>query len=184
MLADVPLQPFTEAEGPQLLADKGVTDERVVQVILNVSGGALLVATLAENQPTDPSQVGDPSGDAVERFLKWETDPVRRSLAVAAALPRVVNEDILGILTAEPALEESERGRLFAWLRSLPFVSHDAGRCVYHEVVRTAMIGWSAPSPRPGGATATRRSPRRTGNGRPIFWSATGGRIRPGGTAR
>jgi tetratricopeptide (TPR) repeat protein len=142
VLADVPLAPFTEAEGRQLLAEKGVTSERVVQVILEVSGRLpLLVATLAENQPTDPAAVGDPSGDAVERFLKWEPDPARRALAVAAALPRVVNEDVLGVLTGGPGQQHGQdQGRLFTWLRSLPFVTHESGRCTYHEVVRTAML--------------------------------------------
>jgi hypothetical protein len=142
VLADVPLAPFTEAEARQLLADKGVSDERVVQVILDVSGRLpLLVATLAENQPMDPGAIGDPSGDAVERFLKWEPDPERRALAVAAAVPRMVNEDVLGVLTGGPGQEHgTDQGRLFIWLRSLPFVTHEAGRCTYHEVVRTAMI--------------------------------------------
>jgi tetratricopeptide (TPR) repeat protein len=141
VLANVPLAPFTEAEARQLLTAKGVTDERVVEVILNVSGRLpLLVAMLAENQPTDPGQVGDPSGDAVERFLKWIANPERRSLAVTAALPRAVSEDILGLLTSGGGLDDTERGQLYAWLRSLPFVARNAGRCTYHEVVRTAMI--------------------------------------------
>jgi tetratricopeptide (TPR) repeat protein len=141
VIANVPLLPFTEPEARQFLFGKGVTDERVIQVILKVSGRLpLLAAMLAENQPADPGKVGDPSGSAVERFLTWETDQTRRSLAVAAALPRVVNEDVLGVLTAASGLDGGERGRLFDWLRSLPFVTADAGRCVYHEVVRTAMI--------------------------------------------
>ena len=141
VIANVPLLPFTEPEARQFLFGKGVTDERVIQVILKVSGRLpLLVAMLAENQPADPDKVGDPSGSAVERFLTWETDQTRRSLAIAAALPRVVNEDVLGVLTAASGLDGGERGRLFGWLRSLPFVTADAGRCVYHEVVRSAMI--------------------------------------------
>jgi len=76
----------------------------------------------------------------VERFLKWESDPERRLLTVAAALPRVVSEDVLGVLTSGRGLDDTERGQLFDWLRSLPFVTRDAGRCVYHDVVRTAMI--------------------------------------------
>jgi tetratricopeptide (TPR) repeat protein len=141
VLADVPLTPFTEAESRQLLAEKGVTNERVVQVILEVSGRLpLLVATLAENQPTDPAAVGDPSGDAVERFLKWEPDPARRALAVTAALPRVVNEDVLCVLSGQGQQQDHDQGWLFAWLRSLPFISHESGRCTYHEVVRSAML--------------------------------------------
>src|SRR5712691_608337 len=141
VLADVPLTPFSEAEARQLLAGKRVTDERVVEVILMVSGRLpLLVATLAENQPTGPGAVGDPSGAAVERFLKWEPDPARRALAIAAALPRAVNEDVLGVLVGGPDQPDGDQGRLFTWLRSLPFVTHEAGRIQYHEVVRTAMI--------------------------------------------
>ena len=141
VMASVPLLPFNEAEARQFLSGRGVTGERVVQVILKVSGRLpLLLAMLAENQPADPEKVGDPSGSAVERFLKWETDQTRRSLAVTAALPRVVNEDVLGVLTAAGGPDAGERGRLFGWLRSLPFVTADAGRCSYHEVVRTAMI--------------------------------------------
>jgi hypothetical protein len=139
MMADVPLEPFTDTEARQFLADRGITDDRVTQVIINVSGRLpLLLATLAENHPSDPDLVGDPTGNAVERFLKWEADPVRKALAVAGALPRIVDEDVLAILLV---MEDTEqRSRLFAWLRSLPFVTDNAGRCQYHDVVRAAMI--------------------------------------------
>ncbi len=137
VMADVPLKPFTDAEARQFLAERRISDDRVIQVILNVSGKLpLLLATLAENQPADPDLVGDPSGDAVERFLKWETDPARRTLALAAALPRVVNEDVLTVLLADGAQQDV----LFAWLRSLPFIADNAGLCQYHAVVRTAML--------------------------------------------
>jgi len=139
VMAEVPLEPFTDTEARQFLVERGIKDDRVIQVILSVSGRLpLLLATLAENQPTDPDLVGDPSGDAVERFLKWEPNPVRRTLAIAAALPRIVNEDVLAVLL--PPDDGEEPGRLFAWLRSLPFITDNAGRCQYHDVVRTAMI--------------------------------------------
>ena len=86
---------FTDAEARHVPGRAGIKDDHVIQVIFSVSGRLpLLLATLAENQPTDPDLVGDPSGDAVERFLKWEPNPVRRTLAIAAALPRFVNEDV------------------------------------------------------------------------------------------
>jgi len=147
LLADVPLAPFSEAEARQLLAGKGVTEERVVRVVLAVSNRLpLLVAMLAENQPADPAAVGDPSGDAVDRFLKWESDPQRRALALAAALPRTVDEDVLAALLGSGIHSDiagdgsSSAPLLFGWLRRLPFVSHQSGRCQYHEVVRSAMI--------------------------------------------
>jgi tetratricopeptide (TPR) repeat protein len=137
VLVDVPLAPFSEVEARQLLAGRGIADERVVEVILTLSGRLpLLMAMLAEHRPDDPEAVGDPSGDAVERFLKWESDPVRRALAVSAALPRVVNEDVLRALVED----EPDPRTLFTWLRSLSFVSHQAGRCQYHAVVRSAML--------------------------------------------
>ena len=139
VMADVPLEPFTDTEARQFLAERGITDDRVTQVIINVSGRLpLLLATLAENHPSDPDLVGDPTGNAVERFLKWESDPARRALAVAGALPRILDEDILTVLLA--AEDVDQRSHLFAWLKSLPFVTDNAGRCQYHDVVRAAMV--------------------------------------------
>ncbi len=136
-VADTPLAPFTEVEARQFLAKQQITDQRIVEVMLAVSGRLpLLLATLAKNHPQDPAQIGDPSGDAVERFLKWETDQQRRVLAVAAALPRSVNEDTLAVLASDGA----DCTELFAWLRAQPFVTYQAGRCHYHEVVRATMI--------------------------------------------
>jgi len=63
VIADVPLEPFTDTEARQFLAERGITDDRVTQVIINVSGRLpLLLATLAENHPSDPELVGDPTG--------------------------------------------------------------------------------------------------------------------------
>ena len=40
------------------------------------------LATLAEARPSDGADIGDPAGDAVERFLKWEDDPASRRIAI------------------------------------------------------------------------------------------------------
>lgn len=135
LVTDVPLTPFTEAEARQLLAAKGVVDEQVVEVVLRLTGGLpVLVSMLAEAQPDTPEAVGDPSGTAVERFLKWVSDEVHREAALAAALPRQLDEDVFG------AAVEHEAAGLYGWLRSLPFVNDSSGRCRYHDVVRTAML--------------------------------------------
>jgi tetratricopeptide (TPR) repeat protein len=137
VLADMPLSPFGEAESRQLLSSRGITDEKVVRVILQISGGLpLLLAMLAEHQPADAAAVGDPTGDAVERFLKWEANPVKRALALTAALPRTVNEDVLRVLISD----NNDARQEFAWLRSLSFVARQSGRCQYHPVVRAAML--------------------------------------------
>jgi tetratricopeptide (TPR) repeat protein len=138
LVEPVPLAVFTEAEARQLLAVKGVTDERTVEVILALSGGLpLLVDMLAKNRPADPSAVGDPSGTAVERFLKWEQDEARQRAALAGALPRRVDEDLLAAAT-----DMLDASAVFGWLSRQPFVSAHAGRYQYHEVVRAPMLRW------------------------------------------
>lgn len=135
LVTDWPLEAFTETEARQLLAGKGVTDERVIEVILQLSEGLpVLVSTLAETQPGSVEEIGDPSGTAVERFLKWETDPARRAAALACAFPQELDEDVYRAAVEEDAAE------LFGWLRSMPFVTDRSGHCRYHELVRGTML--------------------------------------------
>ncbi|MFF1259770.1 tetratricopeptide repeat protein, partial [Streptomyces sp. NPDC058321] len=135
LIADLPLEVFTETEARQLLTSKGVTNEQVIEVILQLSRRLpVLVSTLAESRPTSVEEVGDPSGTAVERFLKWETNPARRAAALACALPQELDEDIF-----RAAVDEEAAG-LFGWLQSMPFVNYRAGHCRYHDVVRAAML--------------------------------------------
>ena len=136
LLVRLPLEPFTEVEARDYLARKGITDERVVEVILSLSGRLpLLVATLAAESPDDPHKVGDPSGEAVERFLKWVEDPKRRHTALDAALPRFLNCDVLAVLVGN-----DEADALFAWLQGMPFVEKRGGSWAYHGVVRAQML--------------------------------------------
>ncbi|WP_329464661.1 tetratricopeptide repeat protein [Streptomyces sp. NBC_01431] len=133
-VADLPLEPFTEDEARQLLAAKGVVEEDVVRDVLRLSGRLpVLVSTLAGSRPATPGDIGDPSATAVERFLKWEPDPVRRAAALEGALPRRLDEDVFR------AAVSGDAAGLFGWLRSLPFVRDQGGRIKYHEVVRAPM---------------------------------------------
>ncbi|GGN61726.1 hypothetical protein GCM10011579_028270 [Streptomyces albiflavescens] len=137
-VTDILLEPFTEAEARGLLADRGVVAEPVVEEVLRLTGGLpVLVSTLAESRPGDPDDVGDPSATAVERFLKWEQDPVRRSAALACALPRRLDADVFRAAVDCP---DEEADALFAWLRGLPFVSDRGDRVQYHDVVRVPML--------------------------------------------
>ncbi|GAA0601327.1 tetratricopeptide repeat protein [Streptomyces crystallinus] len=132
LVAELPLDLFTETEARQLLAAKGVVDEEVVRDVLRLSGRLpVLVSTLAQN----PGDARAPGATAVDRFLKWEGDPVRRAAALACALPRRIDEDVF-----RAAVDEDAAG-LYGWLRSLPFVSDHGGRAQYHGVVRAAMLG-------------------------------------------
>ncbi|MFF8611475.1 tetratricopeptide repeat protein [Streptomyces sp. NPDC015350] len=132
LLADVPLAPFTERESRQLLTGRGVLDETAVREVLRLSGGLpVLVSTLA----TNPGAFEDANATAVERFLAAESDPGRRAAALACALPRRLDEDLVAVAApdAGPGLHD--------WLNELPFVAgRYTGRARYHDVVRAPML--------------------------------------------
>ncbi|WP_460066738.1 tetratricopeptide repeat protein [Streptomyces sp. YKOK-I1] len=137
-VAQVPLGPFTETEARGLLAGKGVVAEPVVEEVLRLTGGLpLLVSTLAGQRPADPDDIGDPSATAVERFLKWEQDPVRRAAALTCALPRRLDAEVFRTAADCP---EERADALFGWLRGLPFVDDRGAQLRYHDLVREPML--------------------------------------------
>lgn len=88
LIARLPLDPFTKEEALDYLNRQGVTNAKVVDVILQLSSRLpLLVATLASETPDDPGEVDDPSGEAVERFLKWVQDPEEASSRIGCCFP-------------------------------------------------------------------------------------------------
>ncbi|WP_329231160.1 tetratricopeptide repeat protein [Streptomyces sp. NBC_01460] len=134
-VTEVCLEVFSEEEARTLLSTHGVTDEPGIELVLRLSGRLpLLVDMLARSDPGAGAAMGDPSETAVERFLKWEQAPERREAAMACALPLQLDEDIYRAVVPEAAAEG------YAWLRGLAFVSPQAGRCRYHDVVRAAML--------------------------------------------
>jgi tetratricopeptide (TPR) repeat protein len=72
----------------------------------------------------------------VERFLRWEDDdPQRRDVALAVALARWFNRDLLAALLGHEAA-----GRLWDWLRTRPFITNHPAGYQYHQAVRTHML--------------------------------------------
>ncbi|WP_239590121.1 tetratricopeptide repeat protein [Streptomyces aureoverticillatus] len=172
---DVPLSPFTEDEARGLLAAKGVTDEPVVAEVLRLSGRLpVLVSTLAESGPQGPDEVSDPSAGAVERFLRWEPDPGRRTAALDCALPRRLDEEVVAAAVGEAGSAGFPAPEVYAWLRTLPFVAdRPDGGARYHDVVRAPMLrlrlnsapqAWSSAHARLAGAFAARRRAREEGD--------------------
>ncbi|MHC0064486.1 tetratricopeptide repeat protein [Nostoc sp. UIC 10890] len=136
LIARFPLEPFTEEEAQQYLTRKGITDNRIIEVILRLSGNLpLLVGMLADTHPNDPNQVIEPSSSAVERFLKWIDDPKRRQVALDGAIPRCLNRDVIAKLRAEEEADE-----LFTWLKETSFVNERTDGWAYHDVVKTQML--------------------------------------------
>ena len=127
-----PLEPFTEVQAREFLAQKGILSEAVISEIWRLSSGGLplLISMMATSAPTRVDAVVDPCESSVERFLKWETDGARRSMAIDGACARVLNEDVAGAM--------GDCG--FEWLRGCAFVVRDGGRWRYHSVVRELMV--------------------------------------------
>jgi len=152
VIADVPLEPFSEAAARQFLASKGISDEAALQAVLTRSGRLpIWLATLAGARPKGADDIGDPADGAVGQLLGREDDPARRSIAMAAALPRSFSEDILAAIApgeaapsksapSKSAPSDQAAGELLSWLTGLEFVTSRAGSWRYHEVVRTAML--------------------------------------------
>jgi tetratricopeptide (TPR) repeat protein len=92
----------------------------------------VLVAMLASTQPASVAEVGDHSGSAVERFLKWEPDEARRQAALYGALPRRFSAEVFAV-----AAGSSDH---LSWLLHQPFVTEQADGFHYHDVVRTQML--------------------------------------------
>ncbi|NJQ16567.1 tetratricopeptide repeat protein [Streptomyces bohaiensis] len=133
---EVVLDSFTEEEARDLMARRGIADEDTVTAILDVSDRLpVLVDMLASHRPTGPGEVLDPADTAVERFLKWETDPTRRQAILDCALPQEVDADIYRALVGSEAVTGGE-----SWLAALPFVTSHGGRYRYHDVVRTQIL--------------------------------------------
>ncbi|RJQ72276.1 hypothetical protein D5S17_26345 [Pseudonocardiaceae bacterium YIM PH 21723] len=133
---DFPLEVFSEQEARQLLAEQGVVDPAVVDTIMTESGRLpIWLATLAASRPSSVAEVADPSVEAVDRFLKWETDERRRDTALRGALPRRLDRDIFAAAagTATPAED-------FAWLQTQSFLLTGREGFRYHDEVRAAML--------------------------------------------
>ncbi len=134
----VRLEPFTEEESRDYLSRRGIQEEAVVEVILRLSGGIpVLLTTLASTAPDDPEALGDPTGDAISRFLKWIGEEAERQAILTCALPRTLNLDIVKALLGD---EEAEA--MFDLIKRLSFVSRpaDARGWVYHSTVREFML--------------------------------------------
>ena len=137
LIARSELEPFTEVEARLYLASCAITQELVVQEIWRLSSGGLpvLIAMMAQGAPYKIEQITDPCEDAVERFLKWEKDEKKCKIAQNAALPRVLNRDVLATLTSD-----EEADGLFEWLKSRSFVVQHPNGWQYHSLVREQIL--------------------------------------------
>jgi len=134
LVAYLPLQPFTETETRQLLAHRGITDERAVDNIQRDTRGLPLMVKII-----DPEAPGDVTRSVVERALRWEDDPARCETALLAALPRRVNLDVLEVVVGKDGAPGGG-SEFLRWLERRLDLSNHAGGYEFHDVIRTQMI--------------------------------------------
>ncbi len=135
-IARFPLEPFTEIEAKDYVTRKGISDNEIIDLILERSGCLpVLLATLTVRIPEDKSQICDPSSTAVELFLKWVEDHTQREVALNAALAQYLNRDIIEHLSDSKRTDD-----LFNWLKEMPFVEERSNGWAYHDVVRMLML--------------------------------------------
>lgn len=135
LLTHLPLEPFTEQEARELLRRKGVVDEKVTKIILQQSHRfPLLVSSLALTNPSNLDQLEEVGDTAIERILKWENEK-QRQVVLNAAIPLVLNQDVLAILVG---IDNAES--FFQWLKQKPFIKQRIDGWVYHDNVRRPML--------------------------------------------
>jgi tetratricopeptide (TPR) repeat protein len=131
------LDKLSEEEARDFLTIRGVTEPEVVNAILRLSGRIpLWLATLTSQVPKNSVELGDPTDEAIERFLKWVDDKNQYRTAVLCALPQRLDRDVISVL-----IGEDEASTMFEWLKTQPFIEQKAGEgWTYHNVVRDMML--------------------------------------------
>ena len=131
-IRQIQLQEFTVDEAKEYLTRSGITDEKQITQLIEISNRLpILLALLASSPSNLPENV---AGDAVERFLIGKTLE-QREAALFASLPRYFNQDILSAILGK---EEGEKA--FAWLSEEHFVRSSEQGWAYHDVVRSLML--------------------------------------------
>ena len=136
----IPLDVFNDDETLSLLQSRGVSDTELIRTITELSGNLpLLVATLASQSQSSPDKelLRSVTDTAVDRFLKWVTEPSHRQLALNMSLPLDFNLDNVGLF-----LKEEIEGS-FDWLIKQPFVKKRGNNWFYHDLVREQMLRYS-----------------------------------------
>jgi tetratricopeptide (TPR) repeat protein len=134
IISRMPLEPFSDLELRLYLEQIGITDAEQIEEIAEVSGNLPLLVAVVTTELSG-SLAGDAGGTAVDRFLKNVRDPAEREFAINAALPRLLNRDVVRALSAGD--QETD---LFDRLRQRPFLRSHAEGWTYHDLVRSNLL--------------------------------------------
>ena len=175
------LDAFTDAEARLVLEEFGITSQDLVEHLLTLSGRLpVLLTMLAAQKPQSVSEIANLPSDAIEVFLKWITEPELRELAIDAALPRLLNEDVMSIVGSELSADTQ-----WGWLRKQAFVEEQRTGWRYTRLHAGCCRITSSKIPRPNGEPSNLHSwstsrPERRPSIRPMpkSWRTSAGALR------
>ena len=131
-MRQIELSKFTEAEAKEYLSRSGITDEKDIRELIQLSDCLpVLLAFLVSTPGKIPTDV---SSTAVERFLNGTT-PQQKEVSLALSIPRTFNKDLLMVVFGE-----QDANLLFEWISSSHFVRSGSEGWYYHEVVRVLLL--------------------------------------------
>lgn len=133
----IPLDSFTPEETRTYLSERGISNTKHLDTLLQLSQGLPLFLGLLTSNPQGDI---DPTADVVANFLRWipEQEKIKRRLALdTALLSRPFNQDDLEVFTYLPK-DEDERATLYSWLTGHSFIrsSLQGGRYSYHSLAQ------------------------------------------------
>lgn len=135
-IKDLQVRPFTDAESREFLAKRGITEEGVIEPFIKLAGGNLILLTIVAMATPNVPGSGNKAVFIAEQILQAVPDPARHDIVESAALPRYLNQDVLGVLAPPP----QHAAELFTWLRNLWFVNQHAYCWTYHDIVRSPLL--------------------------------------------
>ena len=138
-IEDIALKAFTKKEAIAYLEKAGITKPDTIDFILEASKRLpVYLSLLSEGSPDSPEEVGDPKEQIVSRFLKHIKEPVKKQLALSAALCQRIDKDIVECLLPED--QKANALDYFNWLKDRPFIRKIGGKWAYHSLVREIML--------------------------------------------
>ena len=126
------LHEFSEAEARDYIQKSGITNEKEIAQLIQLSNHLpVLLALLVSAPGKTPTDV---SSTAVDRFLQGTTTEEKEA-SLATSLPRFFNQDVLSVILDPKTVDDS-----FNWLSNAHFVHAGTNGWSYHEVVRSMML--------------------------------------------
>lgn len=139
---ELALPPLDGAEVRDYLRRRGVPEDAEDTIVAYAAGHALALSLIADRYALDRGYrfearaARDLVASLVAEFARDAPSLEHESALYALAVPSALDEPLLGAMLGLPAASAT---RMFAWLRALTFVEHDADGLIPHALVRAVL---------------------------------------------